>query len=108
MDDATFGREGGTKRLDYLREHLYASYPGDRAKAVREIATLGADARAILSDLETRLKDPSNGVRDAARVAIKSIKEAAPEIKPRPLWKDHNDHRMRTLLEFILTHYRAE
>jgi hypothetical protein len=107
MDDMTVG-EGQKKGLNYLRGQLYAAYSGDREKAAREIATLGAAGREILSDLETRLKDPSHGVRDAARVAIRSIKEVTPSIDPRPLWKDRKDYHRGAVLEFILTYYKAE
>jgi hypothetical protein len=71
------GRDMADDEIDQLRKQLYASYPGDREKAARRLADLGPLALAALSDLETRTKDPSNGVRDAARAAITIMGQAA-------------------------------
>jgi hypothetical protein len=94
--------------LDGLRQQLYASYPGDRAKAARQLAMMGAEARAALSDLQTRLKDPSNGVRDAARVAIAAIQRQAVS-GTRPKWQERAESdRNLTTPEFILAHYKDQ
>lgn len=60
-----------------LRKQLFSSYPGDRENAARRLADFGFLSLSALPDLETRLKDPSNGVRDAARIAIAAIKHGA-------------------------------
>lgn len=75
------------RSVDELILSLFASYPGDRAKAARALGQLGPTAAAALDALRGRLRDSSGQVRDAAQWAILKInpQKLSPQQKNRTL-----------------------
>jgi hypothetical protein len=66
---------GGTvdETVNMLLKNLNATYPGDRAKAARDLGQLGAKAQRAVSALAKALKDSSGPVRNAAAFALRAI-----------------------------------
>ena len=107
MDSHITQKEEGRELLELLREQLYAPYPGERENAARRLATFGPLALEALADLEIKVRDPSNGVRDAARLALLKIQRQS-AAAPRPKWKDRDRNKGLTAPAFLLEHYRSE
>jgi hypothetical protein len=59
--------------VNTLLKNLNATYPGDRAKAARDLGQLGAKARRAVSALAKAIKDSSGPVRNAAAFALRAI-----------------------------------
>ncbi len=59
--------------INTLLKNLNATYPGDRAKAARDLGQLGAKAQRAVSALAKALKDSSGPVRNAAAFALRAI-----------------------------------
>lgn len=64
---------GHEAQLFRLKQGLRASYPGDRAKAAREVAKLGKAAATAVPALRKALRDSSGQVRNAAAGALAAI-----------------------------------
>ena len=69
------GGPGGTDdtQVFQLTQRLRASYPGDRAKAARELGKLGSAAAKAVPVLRKALRDSSEQVRNAAASALAAI-----------------------------------